>query len=326
MYKSLSCPTIIVLLLVGCQERENVSQLKAINQSLELSNDIIQGDCKLIYEVMQEKQKDPQTAMTAQIWGPKVEQIYVQVDSILAKIESLKNDLLKGTDSLREEKSAVIKVLHEPNGGGFALLNRIAAFKDSVPVIFNVDEFKVDNPIHYTNLYRDIIRILAAVPLLGGYEDSLVKNQHTQYTKKWLEDNFTGSSSLMSLVMLNKIENDVLATEKVLIEYCNNQTVNMHHGYEAFHAIASLSSSYVKRGQSIEVTAGVGAFIAAARPRITINGTEIKLDNNSTAIHSITPIGNPGKHSIPIKIEYDRPDGSSITVIKDLEYIIAKEK
>jgi hypothetical protein len=326
MNRNLFYSAVLVLLQAGCRERENVNQLKAINQSLQLSNAIIQDDCKLIYEVMQEKQKDPVTAMSAQIWGPKVELIHVQIDNILAKIESLKNDLLKQTDSLREEKSAVIKALHEPNGGGNALLNRIAAFKDSIPHIFNVDEFKVDNPTLYTSLYRNIIRLLATAPLLGGYEDSLVKNQHTKYTKEWLEDNFAGSSSLMSLVMLNKIENDVLATEKVLIEYCNNQTANIYHGYEVFHAIAALSSSYVKAGQTIEVTAGVGQFSEASKPTIVINGKVLKIDDDATATYRFIATGKPGKHSIPIKIEFTKPDGSQRVVNTNREYIIAEEK
>jgi len=318
---------VIVLLLVGCRERENVSQLKAINQGLELSNVIIRDDCKLIYQAMREKQKDPTTAMSAERWMPMMEKICGHTDSILAKIESFKSILLKETDSLRGQNAPVMKVLSEQNGMGYDLLNKIAVFKDSVPAIFKTNEFSADISSLYTYLNIDIIRLSAIAPLLPGFAGNLGKIERAEYIKKWMSENLAGSSSMMVMIMLNKIENEMLAIKKSLTEYCYSHcNVVMFCGYNALSPVACLSSSYVKQGQAIEVTAGIGLFNNATKPRVTINGKEIGLNENATAVYRFTANGKPGKHRVPIKIEFTKPDGSQETIGKICEYIIADEK
>jgi len=93
-----------------------------------------------------------------------------------------------------------------------------------------------------------------------------------------------------------------------------------------FEAIAVLSSSYINSGQSIQVSAGVGAFSVASNPTISINGKVIDLKGRALAEYSFTPIGKPGKYRVPVKIEFTKPDGSLEVHTTELEYIIAEEK
>lgn len=325
MNRNLFYPTVLLLGLVSCRQRENVSLLKSVNRSLELSNTIIRDDCKLVYEAMLEKQKDPATAMSAQMWMPRVEKIFGHTDTILAKIESLKSILLKETDSLRVQSAQIIKGLSEPNGIGYDLLNRMAVFKDSVPAIFKANEFSTDITSLYTYLNQDIIRLSAMAPLLPGSADNLSKTGRAEYIQKWMEENLAGSSPVMAMVILKKLENEVLAIKKALTEFClDHCNVIMFCGYNALAPIGYLNSSYVKQGQAIEVTAGIGIFNNHTKPHVTINGKEIGLDQNATAVYRFIANGKPGKHSIPIKIEFTKPDGSREIINKNCKYIIAE--
>jgi len=324
MNRSLFYPAIMVLLLVGCRPEENPGQLNAVNQSLERVNNVLNDENTLLSQILQEKQKDPRTTSSAAIWLPKANKIHQYADSISEMIKDLKGELIKESDSLKREYVTVVKQLYDDNGAGNQLLKKLAAFKDSIPAVI-CGQRSMDDSVAQAYISKDINSLLKAIPLLPGYGDSLSADQRLQYGKKWLNENFGRSSSLMAMMMLNKIENDVLLTQKILIEYCNMKVVSTFCGYNVFHAIASLSSSYVKRGQEIEVSAGVGQFSSASKPRIIINGKEIDLDAEAIAVYRFTATGEPGKHRIPVEIEYTKPDGSKEIVSTSREYIIAGE-
>jgi hypothetical protein len=104
----------------------------------------------------------------------------------------------------------VVRQLHNEDGVGSRLFNKLAVFKDSIPALINLS-----GPANSKYIPKGI-------PLLPGYVDGLPANEKLQFGKKWLEISFSRSSSLMVMIMLDKIENDVLTTERMLIEYCNS--------------------------------------------------------------------------------------------------------
>jgi hypothetical protein len=93
--------------------------------------------------------------------------------------------------------------------------------------------------------------------------------------------------------------------------------------YDKHTVIASLNSSYVKSGQAVELTVGMGSFTDDLTPRITIDGKELKLNNDGVVVHKFIVNGTPGNHRIPVKVEYTKPDGSKGYALKYVEYIIA---
>jgi hypothetical protein len=94
--------------------------------------------------------------------------------------------------------------------------------------------------------------------------------------------------------------------------------------FDALHSIMTISSSYVKAGQSVEVTAGIGQFTKVAKPHITIDGKEGKLDDGGVAVYTFSAKGKPGKYQVPVIIEFYNPDGTLATLTRQLEYVIAK--
>lgn len=303
----------LVLLLVGCGPQENPEQLKLVNQNLERFNSSTLYDCKLRMEAWLDRQRDPQTTGLAEIWLPGINRIHLYADSLRMMIEGIKSEIITQSDSLKREYVTIVKQLYIENGAGSKLFKKLAAFSDSIPVLINPY-----GPANKKYIPEDI-------PLLPGYADSLSANDRLQYEKKWLEKGFGRSSSLMAMVMLNKIENDVLTTEKILFEYCESTFCIMPVRYSQYKALAVLNSSYVKKGQPIEITAGVGGFTDAMKPRVSINDNEMKLDDGCV-VHRFIADGKPGKHSVMVNIEFYKPDGSREYITKRLDYIIADEK
>jgi hypothetical protein len=320
MKKNLFIPTVIIVLLVGCRPQENREQLKAVNESLEYANGVLQDDNKWIYEELETKQKDPQTHDLAEIWRPRAGRIQLYADSVKLLIDNIKKELIIQSDSFKTDYVTVVKQLYDANGAGGQLLNKLVAFKEDAPAVIYSD---VDSR-YRPNINNDPNRLFKTIPLLPGYGDSLSADLRSSYKKKWLEESFGRSSSLMAMIMLNKIESDVLVTEKEFITYCNNRAIDYKcMSYYAFKAVAVLSSSYVKAGQTIEVEAGVGSFSDAMKPRIAINGKEVKVGNDATAVYKFIATGAPGKHIVPVTIEYTKPDGSNASVLMKREYVIA---
>lgn len=318
MRKPLICFVMAITLLAGCRQREDEAQLKATAQALQNANTIIQEANLMIQDALVEKQCDPAYRAYADVWAPKASQIKGRADSIVAFIEELKKELIKQTDSLKKEETSVIAQFHATDGSGYKLLNKLAELKGSFLLIID--------PVNHFGLTKEVDLLVSTVPLLPGFSDSLNEAQRKQYAKKWVEDNFLRTSAVMAMVVLSRIENEVMATVRTFMKFCLDQMPITLCNWRGFRGVATLNSSYVKRGQPIEVMAALGEFNAVGNPRIAIGGKEIKLDNDAVAVHHFIATGKPGKHSVRVKFEYARPDGTSELVYKDLKYIIADEK
>ncbi|HEY6900606.1 MAG TPA: hypothetical protein VI233_08185 [Puia sp.] len=159
-----------------------------------------------------------------------------------------------------------------------------------------------------TALQESKIEDTISLPILQGYSGSA----------------FNNVSPSMTLALLNKIKNDVTIAEgKIINDFFRHIEAPWRH-HQFIELLAVLSSSYVKAGQPIEVTAGMASFDLWVQPRITINGILTTANEDSTiANRTIIASSQPGKHSIPVRIEYTKPDGSTGTIDKSLTYEVA---
>lgn len=317
----------LLAMLAACQPKENKVQLRAINTSLEKSNELIIGASERALEQMENNHHDMPNSDRVVKLLLIMRKVKTETDSLANLVENLKRGLLKQSNNLKVDKVPILHSLYEPNGNGYSLLNSLASFKDSLFAIFSIVDSS-NTPYLYGTTKANIDKLRNASPLLPDYTDKMNEGQRTGCFNEWLENNMRGSSALMAMVILNKLENDILNTGTMLMEFCCNQVgyVDGRGFYEKFNAIAFLNSSYVKRGQTIEVTAGAAAFGRAANPRVSIDDREIELDNEGVALYKFKATGKPGKHIVPVKIAFKKINGYTSSVIKKLEYIIADEK
>ncbi|MBO9199583.1 MULTISPECIES: hypothetical protein [Niastella] len=324
MNRNLLPLAVAVLLLAACRQQENESQLKEISAGFEKANDAISDKNRLGYESMREKLKDPPTQDMALVWLPRAEVVSRQVNQTKLCIEELKEALIIRSDSFTKSDNNIVRDLLENSGKGDELFKKLASFIDSLSTVFNSDEF-ISNQFMMAVLKNDSIGFHKHVPLLSHQYISVRLNDN-QNSKEWVKNKFANSSPLLALAMLNKIESDVVLTEDFLINYCNSKVAYNFCGYVKLWVIGSLSSSCVKSGDTVEVTAGVGKFDDMMRPRITIDGISQRLNNKKVAVHAFIANGKPGKHSVPIKIEYIDVNGRRETATKELSYYIMDPK
>lgn len=316
----------LLAMLAACQPKENKVQLNAINASLEKSNELIKRASERALEQMENNHHDIPNSDRIVKLLLIMRKAKAETDSLANLVENLKTQLLKQSGNLGVDNAPILHSLYEPNGSGYRLLNNLASIKDSLSAIFSIVDSS-NTPYLYETTKENIDKLRNASPLLPDYTDKMNAKQRAGYFNKWLEDNMRGSSALMAMVVLNKLENDILNTGTMLMEYCCNQVgyVDGRGFYEKYNAIAVLNSSYVKRGQTLEVTAGAAAFGRAANPRVSIDDKEIQLDKDGVALYKFKAAGKPGKHIVPVKIAFKKINGYTSSVIKKLEYIIAEK-
>lgn len=327
MIRVYNVAAVMLVMLAACQSRENKEQLKAINLSLEKSNGVIKNAGEYALEQMENNHHDIPNSDRVVKLLLIMRKVKAETDTLASSVENLKTQLLKQSNNLIVDNAAILHSLYEPNGSGYSLLNNLASFKDSLPTIFSMVDSN-NTPYLYETTKENIDKLRKASPLLPDYTAQMDAGQRTAYFNKWLQNNLRGSSALMAMVVLNKLENDILNTGAILMEYCCNQVgyVDGRGFYERYNAIAVLNSSYVKRGQTIKVIAGAAAFGRAANPEVSIEDREIKLDEEGVALYKFKATGKPGKHIIPVKISFKKINGHTSSVIRKLEYTIADEK
>jgi hypothetical protein len=322
MKKALTIPAVIVVLLVGCRSAENREQLKAVNQSLEYANGALNDVNRSGYEELMTLDPDLNIAFYNEKWKLKAIRIKSFTDSVKDLIKNIKSDLIKQSDDLKKEHVPLMNQLYDTNGLGNQLLDKLVVFRDSCPAVIYTGE----DSVTHAYLISDFNHYLNTAPLLPQYGDSLSADQQHVYKKKWLEERFGSNSTLVTMIMLNKIESDMLTVEKRFIDYCKSRRTRVvYEAYTMWSVIATVSSSYVKAGQSIKVYAGLGSFTVVSKPRITIDGKEVAVDSEGVAEYQLVATGKPGEHAIPVTIEFSKVDGSKQFMTKKVKYIIAEK-
>lgn len=124
----------------------------------------------------------------------------------------------------------------------------------------------------------------------------------------------------LSLAM---IKNNVKVFENHISTYFINQIGSTIDRFNVFSAIVGQSSNIVKPGDDIEVMAGVGAFSIAAKPQITIGGKSVDIDKDmGSATTKIKASSKPGKHSVPVRVEFINPYGMKEVKVYSIEYTV----
>jgi hypothetical protein len=316
MYKLLLCSLAIIIFLAACHTSDHSEALQVINKSFINAQAILSEKNEDIYEVLANKRKDPQTKAKADVWEPKALVVKRLTTGVKSYISNIKQQL----SAVPSQDEAAVRKLIKITGD--SLYATLVNYNTATVQVLQPKEF-IDNPSLEAQLKKDVEYLKREISTRSGIQPDSMHGQLTDL-QNWKRVYLEEGSLILVMAMLNKIEQDVLITENSIIEY-----INSYLGYgcvlsfEKFQTIAVLSSSYIKAGQEIEVTAGVGSFSAASKPIIFINGVKTRLNDEGVALYTLKAIGNPGKYSVPVKVEYVRPDGSTAIIIKKLEYIIA---
>jgi hypothetical protein len=287
-FSAIACFTLPILLSCHQDSEKNKILLEALNESVFYSNkDIIRSSLN-IYNSLENKMYEPYSHSGAKRWHPKA-----------MMIKQLTDDQAKFIEGLKEQVR-----MHDKLG------------QDEINRLSNL----------LNNYKNDVLKIDSGMTL--AFNSFLIFTTKTFESKPLAEQNFSdyffdGLSKDEILFLLNKFENNIRIVENRLAQFCNNKVSGIVESYETYSAIVGQNTSYVRGGEQIEITAGVGAFSIGAKPDIIINGQKIPLNETGIATIKFPASNSPGKHFVPVEISFTDEDGKKQTITKTVEYTVA---
>jgi hypothetical protein len=124
----------------------------------------------------------------------------------------------------------------------------------------------------------------------------------------------------MIVLSLDKLKIDILLSEQEMVKFCDFQVMSAVDRYDLFAPLITLNSNVVAPGDTIELSAGIGAYYSFARPNITIAGVSVPANSRGLAFYTLRASKRPGRYSIPVRIKYTTPYGHQSTVDRDVYY------
>lgn len=302
---------VLTALLALNVSSEILSAFKTIQHSLANANVIIEKKNTDILKSLARKLEDPKTADKAAIWTPKAQKAQEISDALFNYIETLKHDLkvaaeLKVKDGVEEYNDHNLSTttrffLKGSPTKGQDLLARLTQFKKDLAAIDPGIEKEI-----LPNLPLDLS--IPETKTMAGKND-------------WAYAYFNMTPPVAALTILTKFQNDVRNSESQVLEYCHKEIGEVELIYDQFNAFASSNSQYLMAGENLEITAGVGAFSSAAKPTVSIDGVNVPLGADGTAIYKSTA-SNPGLNSKKVRISFIKPNGETAVVEKTVQYTV----
>jgi len=309
---------VLTALLALNVSSEILNAFVTVNGSITKSNDLIADKNKLTYESFAEKLKDPTTHAQAEAWAPKADEAKKLSADLFGYIEQLKTDLEKaaGTHENHQTNKQEINAdnldaairLMDKEGKGKELYSKLGDYKKQMLALLGNDAKEVD---HFDK----------ALPIDLSVPASKSGNKYGNDVNGWIQSYFHMTPAIAALTILSKFQNDVKNSEAQIVDYFHSKIGEVKLVYNKFQAIATSNTTYAMPGDPVEITAGVGAFSDAAKPKISINGQSMPLTADGTAIFKTTASGT-GEHPVNVVIEYQKPDGSIDRVTKTIKYTV----
>jgi hypothetical protein len=230
-----------------------------------------------------------------------------------AYVESLKHDLkvesgLKTKDGKEEYKEDDLDATSR------LFLNNKAGESKGQELYKKLVQFKADLSAIDPAIAKEVIPNLPldlsipATTSIAGKDD-------------WAYAYFHMTPSVAAITILTKFQNDIRNSEAQVAEYCHKEIGEVELVYDQFNAFAASNSQYLMAGEELIITAGVGAFSSAAKPSISIDGVNVPITADGSAVYKTTA-GSPGANMKRVRISFLKPNGETAIVEKDVKFTV----
>jgi gliding motility-associated protein GldM len=310
---------VLTALLALNVSSEILNAFVTVNGSITKSNDLITDKNKLTYESFAEKLKDPQTQAQAAAWAPKADEAKKLSAELFEYIEGLKKGLEKeagtheshvtGKPEINADNIDAAVRLMDQQGKGKELYTKLGEYKKQMLALLNGEPA------------AEVSRLEKSIPIDLAVPASKTGTKYGNDASGWTQSYFHMTPAIAGLTILSKFQNDVKSTEAQIVDHFHSKIGEVKIVYNKFQAIATSNTTYAMPGDPVEITAGVGAFSDAAKPRISINGQPQTLTADGTAIMKTTASGT-GEHTVNVVIEFNKPDGTPERVSKTIKYTV----
>ena len=310
-------PSILLILtaslLGACSNKQEALQMNLFLETLNKMEKVQKNTINELLHKLDDKKKDPQTAAKAMYWSPVSDTMAQYISALNLWFDKIEKKLAENSNYAIGDKERQF------------LLDKITTFHDFISDAFN--------------------RIVIENDYLKGDVDKLkhsVKSEFLNPLKKDTNKTDTGYRDFdersLNLILNSSDKEAVRITLKCIraafnytiqqiLGFLDNCTYAFDCGYEVFRCIISTNYSTLKRGEELEILAGMGSFSFGAKPKFFISGVEIRERDGEPFIVYKKKINElPGSHSIPVTIEFLRPDGTSERFTKSVKYQVLPDK
>ncbi|MHA4808389.1 type IX secretion system motor protein PorM/GldM [Flavitalea flava] len=309
---------------------EVLNAFKTVNNSIEKSNTVVGEKNDLTYKSFAAKLADPQTATVAKIWAPKAEEAKKLSSDLTTYIEGLKGQLIEesnpqvkeGKKEFTEGNLDAATRIFDTKGEGKVLYGKLSGFKTNLLNVLDPAQYPDLPPNVQAELKAAKAQFEKELPLDLSVPKSESGNAPTgDVGKDWTINYFHMTPTIAALTILSKFQSDIKNSESHVIDYLHKRIGEVKVVFDKFEPLVSPSATYLMPGDELDVTAGIGAFSAAAQPKIYMNGSLQPLGPDGTADWK-TKVSSSGQ--VAVKIEYVKPDGSTGTIEKVVKYTVGQ--
>lgn len=266
-----------------------------------------------------------------------------------AFLSSLDKTILQSTQSslykMKDDIELLLEKTYEPCSREKARL--------WIPVARTVERFTMNLSVYILNLKKEIkTKDISSSVLYDSlnhrihiYRDSTYASH--EMIKHYFPDRFDGidtpqtkqadlitqlqllktATHLQAPLLLTQIDHSIMQTGTSMVSFCRENVSCIIDRFDTYSAIIGQSSNVLLPGQTLEITAGIGAFSKTASPKITINGKLCQLQGDGVVRFPLIASGNAGKYKVPVKIDYVDENGIQQTISRDIVYeVLIKNK
>jgi gliding motility-associated protein GldM len=321
---------VLTALLALNVSTEVLIAFQTVNHSLERSNEVVGQKNDLTYNAFAANLTDPQTQALAHIWAPPALKVKQMSSEFTTYLETLKTELKKASGD------KIVDGKEEYNIGDLDAPTRMfdtekhgAKLYDSL-INYRLQLLDLLDPSHYpdqSQIVKDDLAKTKAefakrLPIDTRIPQSETGEAETKDSaENWTIRYFHMTPTVAALTILSKFESDVKNSESQVIDYLHKQIGEVKIKFDKQEAIVSPSATYVMPGDDLEIKAGIGAFSSAAKPTITINGTQYPVNDDGVADFKTKAEGS-GPKEVMVHIEYAKPDGTIVKEDKPVKYTV----
>lgn len=328
---------VLTALLALNVSSEILNAFKTVNNSITTSNQIIDEKNAATFKSFAAKKNDPQTRDNAAKWEPKAlvaqkvsEDLFKHIEGLKLKLKQEAQLKMKepeeGTkdsvEQFNEDNLDAAVRLMDKQGEGAKLYDLLGNYKAAMLALLDPKEYANESQALQADIAKARAEFTKSLPIDLSIPPSKSGNKRTGNVKvDWVNNYFHMTPAIAGLTILSKFQNDVRNSEAQMVDYFHKKIGEVVVVFDQFQAIAQANTSYAMPGDDIEITAGVGAFSAAAAPDIFVNGQKLQLTPEGTAIFK-TKASGVGTKTNEVRIEYTKPDGTREKVVKQVKYEI----
>jgi gliding motility-associated protein GldM len=301
---------VLTALLALNVSAEILNAFRTVNNSLEATNQVVAISTGTYMTSLAQKLAQPETHDSAAIWMPRAQKIKTMADVAYTNVQILKDSILHATgfnpaknkdSSFKEDDIEAAQRIIVEGGEGKKLLATLQTFKEGVLSVNSAitKEFANNFPLNL--------------------EPPKTQNKD----KRWEAAYFHMTPTLAALTILSKFQNDIRTAENKAIAFCHDRVGHVELVLNNYRPIVEQSSTYLMNGETIDITAGLGAFNSEKKPSVTIDGQSQQINDSGFVRKSFVASG-VGSHTIHVVVNYTDQNNKPQSIPRDITYVVGE--